>query len=160
MLAEWLSSQDSGFVDLDNGRKRIDALVTEALVLLERDDNALPVNRRLHEALFLIDHQFSTEQSLMKLSLYPDLIRHTGEHKKFLAEFETILNISGFSCSCLRHVALFVLDFLSRHRDGADQRFEAFLRTTPETVRQDYCRRAIEITVFDDLLGQGDPGLI
>ena len=148
MLTEWLSSLDPNSVDIDNDHKRIDALVDDAMDLLERDDSAVQANRRLHEVLFLFDHHFRTERSLMKLSGFPDYARHNAAHLKFYREFETILRISGFSHDCLRTVALFVRNFCDQHQKNADRPLVRFLRTTPELMPA-YCREAIKNAVLE-----------
>ena len=143
MLTEWLSSLESNLLDTDNDHKRIDALVDGTMDLLERDDGVVQANRRLHEVLFLFDHYFRTERSLMMLSGFPDYAKHNAEHRKFYNEFETILHIGGFSRECLINVALFVRSYCVQHQMTTDRQLVRFLRTTPELMPA-FCREAIK----------------
>jgi hemerythrin len=91
------------------------------------------VQESLAEVLAQVRRHFLFEERLMLESDYPELAGHVAEHRKLLDQLEAVsAEFAAGAIASSGALGLFVHRWVEQHILGFDQRFEAFLRYTPE----------------------------
>jgi hemerythrin len=131
IAVRWDPSLETGYAEVDAQHRelftRIDRLLEASRA---RADHAEV--QQLLEFLgdYVVEH-FASEEGLMVLSGYPDLVAHQGEHRRFVQEFEVLYHefrSEGPTSRFVIRIGNRVTAWLREHICRTDQQMAEWLR--------------------------------
>ena len=123
---EWKDEYSVGIPALDFQHRRIfDCLVTIAQG--PTDDDKLRAEAEIIKLLNLLQEHFSLEESMMQSLHYPEIARHTEEHRRFHADVRDLAQKSLRNKGGVSHEAIKVTHrWLREHIMTTDRHYLSF----------------------------------
>jgi hemerythrin len=134
-IVAWTKDLETGNDVLDGQHRRYIDLLNEYLYEASESDNTVKNAGKLaHSFDFLrqyAEEHFSTEESLMKDTNFPDFEEHREEHLYFLKHVEDLhraMENEGFSPRLAREVNFYAVEWFIDHILGSDMLLVEFLK--------------------------------
>ncbi len=114
---------------IDRQHKQIVSLINDLHSLLVDGENRSPTSRVFSELVVTIAHHFRTEEVLMELTHYPELLAHQAEHRELMNGISLLKKDFDARRFALGIQDLdFFLNSVLDHTVKSDQKYKPFLQ--------------------------------
>jgi hemerythrin len=127
-LLAWNASYSVNVASCDDDHKKLASLINSLQESMRAGKGAEVIQHVVEELSTYAEHHFSTEESMMEKTQYPDLASHRHEHQEFLnqiRQFQRDLAAGKFVSSL--PVAAFLNDWFTNHIILTDQKYSTHL---------------------------------
>lgn len=126
-LVEWDSKYEVGNYEIDSEHKIFVEIIRKLDDANCRGDIKL-VELHFIELLKYAEFHFCSEENIMLINKYPNLLNHKKEHEKLLAELRNRLFSLKYEYTDYDNLELFLLKWFTKHTTAEDLKLASFLK--------------------------------
>lgn len=122
----WNQNLETGIKKIDDQHKELVNKITELLEMAKNPiTNGVKVKQIISFLENYVKEHFSTEEALMKVKKYPEMVYHAREHQYFTSEFLKLkekLNQDGITLEVKLKLNSLLVDWLLKHISHVDKK--------------------------------------
>lgn len=126
-LYEWKPEYAIGNSEIDNQHKQLFNIINDVHTSIQNNEIKESLTFFFSELLHYTEYHFSSEESLMEISNYPEFEEHKVKHKKFIDNINKEVEDSKNSISKGIKLLVFLNKWLVEHIRTKDKEFGSFL---------------------------------
>ena len=126
-LIEWNAKYEVGDYEIDSAHKIFVKIIQKLNTANSRGDRQL-VELLFVELLKYAEYHFCSEENIMLINKYPDLLNHKKEHEKLLAELRNRVFSLKYEYIDYDKLEKFLLGWFTKHTSAEDLKLASFLR--------------------------------